>query len=201
MLACKFETIKEPSPQHFDTILLTTLNGQICLELPPSTFDPSTQSPVNAMNLLADCLDSLILALRLIAQSIAFLFGAHFFLLLHLVHFLATDPVAALQRRSSSSTSASSASRDCRQSNRGRARREDTRSRRRIVVASTRYRPPRKFLHLPSLEPRPHDTTQYYVAKSAIDYASSFFDIVRNKISDELQELGHHLESRGGKTG
>ena len=149
------------------------------------------------MRFLTDSLDSVIRALQLIAQSVAFLFGAHFVVLLHLLHFFTSDPATALQRQTRSS-------RECQQAGNTRARRTEertTRSRRVVISTSSRFRPPRRFLHLPALEPRPHEDRQLEVAKTLLESVPILLSNLKIRMKDEVQDFSDHLEKRGGKTG
>lgn len=149
--------------------------------------------------LIKDCIDALIHAIHVVAESIALLLGMHFMLILHLIHLVAST---SIQARSDTSTE---------QQNR-----QD-----RIVETQNRRNRPRRLevnrtnrtltfeagtsLHLPALGPRPiHETVPpirqpllHKILASIDEFCSVYIDTC----STTFQKMADIFEEKGGYAG
>lgn len=146
------------------------------------------------MTFISECLDSLIHAIQIISQSVAFLLGIHLVVILHFIQFLTTDPIGALRKHTSRRNAATLTT-------------TTTTARRPRVYSnhenfrSNRRAPHPRLLRLPSLEPRPHEDPAEEVASNVVDYLTSTIGTVGHKMREEIVDLADQIESRGGKTG
>jgi hypothetical protein len=149
------------------------------------------------MELLYDCVDSLVHAIKIVAQSVAFLLGMHLVVILHFLQFLTTDPIGAVRNQSSprggataTSTTTTTTTTTSRRSY------HSFSSNRPSAVRSSRP----SLLHLPSLEPRPYEDPEREAPFSLFGYLTFRFGNLGYKMKEEIVDLADQIESRGGKT-
>lgn len=151
-----------------------------------------TPTTYNSMKFLTDCLDSLIRAIQIISQSIAFLLGIHLVVTWHFIRFLATEPVDTIRRQAGGSQGG--------QRNRPLTtttiRWRGAISRRRGFASS-----PPQLLHLPSLEPRPYDEPEEKPIIGFYNIISTKISSLAHKMKEEIVEVADQMEAKGGKTG
>lgn len=145
------------------------------------------------MKLISDCFDSLIHAIQIVSQSVAFLLGIHLVVLLHFIHFLTSDPIGALRRHSSNPRRTTTTT----------TRRPRLSSDHQSFLSSSNstFRSPHpRLLRLPALEPRPHEDPVEEASSSIFDYFTSKIGLIGFKMREEIVDLADQIESRGGKT-
>ncbi|PWN33541.1 uncharacterized protein FA14DRAFT_63225 [Meira miltonrushii] len=149
--------------------------------------------------IIKDCIDALIHAVHVVAESIALLLGMHFMLILHLVHLVASTSIQGAsdtgteqQNRQDTNTEP--------QNRRNRIRRPElNRANRRLTFEAG------ASLHLPALGPRPiHETVPpirqpllHKILASIDEFCSAYIDPCCVKI----QKMANIFEQKGGYAG
>lgn len=148
------------------------------------------------MKFFSDCLDSLIRAIQIISQSIAFILGIHLVVTWHFIRFLATEPVDNIRRQAQESQT--------RQRNRSfttSIRWQGAVTRRRVLISQNRLTLPPRLFHLPSLEPRPYDGPEERPIAGLYHNLSTKVSSLAHKMREEIVDVANHMEAKGSKTG
>lgn len=149
---------------------------------------------------IKDCIDALIHAIHVVAESIALLLGMHFMLILHLIHLIASTPINARTDHTITSYQNRRTEAD-EQRIRGNQNRRPTltRSNQRFTFETG------ASLHLPALGPRPiHETGSIIrepLLNKLLGSIDEYFSIYLDKCSAKIQMMGNIFEEKGGMAG
>lgn len=144
---------------------------------PTSAYDTTAHT---IMRIFVEVLDSIIHAFQLIARSVAFLLGIHLFIALYFAKIF-SEPIV-----------------------------EPTQGQRRVTIPvrrsgtfATHARPfsPARHLHLPALEPRPHEESLERPSAGSYKHLTYHILDLFHKIKDQVIEMVDKLETNGGKSG
>lgn len=141
-----------------------------------------------------DCVDALIHAIHVVAESIAFLMGMHLMLLLHLVQLFMSNPINTVRqtahraRDGVAATAAAAATTTTVPADlAGRLR----------TRAVAHLSP----LHLPALGPRPQDEESPAVESGLLDRVEQTFAILSDWLSSHIHKMADDIEAQGGVAG
>ncbi|MCO5549646.1 hypothetical protein L7F22_003119 [Adiantum nelumboides] len=147
--------------------------------------------------IIKDCIDALIHAIHVVAESIALLLGMHFMLILHLVHLVASTPI----QTGNDTRNTVQQNRQTEPEIRGnRIRRPElNRANRRFTIETG------ASLHLPALGPRPiHETapaTREPLLHKILASIDEHFSIHIDHLSTKIQNMADNFEGKGGYVG